>query len=379
MSPHRVDPPKAVLLQEASLRTSSAHQVRSLDLAVGELLTADVLEARDGKQYLVSLKGSTLTADSEVLLKPGDRVVVRVDQQFPRVVLSLIEVPPKTSLLQSDLLRWYRSNPGALRDMFSQAAEVFSREKLGGLVRYIERNDVKDALKLVQSLFFQPEEIEEGAFLRDYAQNIGLLREGVLRKAVGDRGAPPTAERSLKGVLMKIAGDLRNAETGTGSPARDEEGLRGFLDFLERSVKTVEALQVMNILCREREDGFIFQIPFLFPGGVKTGDVFVRRNRNPGPDGDIYDVVLFLDLDALGKIVVEAGMRGERIRCNIRCENEELSDFLSSALDELRESVHRAGYTMESVACIAEADLEEKREAFYRERLFPGDAVNLFV
>ncbi|HRR41911.1 MAG TPA: flagellar hook-length control protein FliK, partial [Syntrophales bacterium] len=151
------------------------------------------------------------------------------------------------------------------------------------------------------------------------------------------------------------------------------------LDFLERSVKTVEALQVMNILCREREDGFIFQIPFLFPGGVKTGDVFVRRNRNPGPDGNIYDVVLFLDLDALGKIVVEAGMRGERIRCNIRCENEELSDFLSSALDELRESVHRAGCTMESVACIAEADLEEKREAFYRERLFPGDAVNLFV
>ncbi len=379
MSPHRVDPPKAVLLQEASLRTSSAHQVRSLDLAVGELLTADVLEARDGKQYLVSLKGSTLTADSEVLLKPGDRVVVRVDQQFPRVVLSLIEVPPKTSLLQSDLLRWYRSNPGALRDMFSQAAEVFSREKLGGLVRYIGRNDIKDALKLVQSLFFQPEEIEEGAFLRDYAQNIGLLREGVLRKAVGNRGVPPTAERSLKGVLMKIAGDLRNAEMGTGSPARDEEGLRGFLDFLERSVKTVEALQVMNILCQEREDGFIFQIPFLFPGGVKTGDVFVRRNRNPGPDGSIYDVVLFLDLDALGKIVVEAGMRGERIRCNIRCENEELSDFLSSALDELRESVHRAGCTMESVACIAEADLEEKREAFYRERLFPGDAVNLFV
>jgi len=379
MSPHRVDLPKAVLLQEVSLRTSSAHQVRSLNLAVGEVLAADVLDVLSDKRYIISIKGSTITADSEAVLKPGDRVVVRVEQQLPRVVLNLVEVPLKTSLHQDDLLRWYRSNPAALRDMFSQAAEVLSHEKLGGLIRYVGRNDIKDVLELIKSLFFPPEDIEEGAFLRDYARNLGLLRENFLRKAAVDRRAPLTADRSLKGVLMKIAGDLTDAEREEKIPVREEGRLRELLDFLDRSVRTVEAHQMVNILCRERDDGFIFQIPFFFPGGVKAGDVFVRRNRNSEPGGDSFEVVLFLDMDALGKIVVEAGIRGERIRCRIRCENKELNEFLSGALDELSEAVRRAGCRIESVACIAETGLEGKKESFYRERLFPEDAVDLFA
>ncbi len=380
MNPPSVRPPGFPILSPAADRVLPANRNALPPLTVGEILTAEVLETGGGKSCLISLKDATILARSEAALRAGDPIVVRVEQLLPRVVLSLLETEGGGRSVPGDYLRWHRSNPDALRNMFAQMAEMFRPESLGGLSRYLAREDVQSILRLTESLFFSKESLGKGLFLRDYAENLGLFWEGSLGKAL-NRQPDAAGRRSLKGLLMKVLGNLRSAAEGKAVSEGEKAGLQRLMEFLETSVKAIEAHQIMNALCQERDKGFLFQVPFVFPGGVKTGDIFIRRDDGKaGPEGgDAYEVVVLLDMDALGRVVVEARMRAGQVSCLIRCESPEVRDVISGCLDELKGAVRAAGLRIESAGCLAEVDLEERCEAFYRDRLFQGDAVNLFA
>lgn len=380
MNPSSVRPPGFPIPSPAAGRVLPVNQNALPPLTVGEILKAEVLEAGGGKSCLISLKDATILARSEAALRAGDPIVVRVERLLPQVVLTILETDGGERSVPGDDLRWHRSNPDALRNMFAQMAEMFRPESLAGLSRYLDEGDVRSILRLTESLFFSKESLGKGLFLRDYAENLGLFWEGSPGKAPG-RQPDAAGRRSLKGLLMKVLGDLRNAAEGKAASEGEKAGLQRLMEFLDTSVKAIEAHQVLNSLCQERDQGFLLQIPFAFPEGVKTGDVFIRRDdRSAGPGGgDAYEVIVLLHMDALGRVVVEARLRGGEITCLIRCESPEVRDVISGCLDELKGAVRAAGLRVESVGCLAQVDLEERCEAFYRDRLFQGDAVNLFA
>jgi len=61
-----------------------------LELIPGEILEGTVLECLDQSKILVRLKDFDLTADCFSNLEKGDRILVRVNELEPKIVLNLI-------------------------------------------------------------------------------------------------------------------------------------------------------------------------------------------------------------------------------------------------------------------------------------------------
>jgi len=61
-----------------------------LELIQGEILEGTVLECLDQSKISVRIKGCRLTANCFSNLEKGDRILVRVNELEPKVVLSLI-------------------------------------------------------------------------------------------------------------------------------------------------------------------------------------------------------------------------------------------------------------------------------------------------
>lgn len=381
MNPRSVGHPGFSILSLSADRVLSLSREALPRLTVGDILKAQVLEVGGGRSCIISLKDTVIPARSEAALRAGDSIVVRVERLLPRVILSLLETEEPARPVREDYLRWYRSNPDALRNLFARAAEELHPGPEAALSRHLIPERLQSIHRLMASLFFSKENAGKGFSLREYAENLGLFWESSLGKALSGRRPDAAGKGCLKEMLMKVLGELRSAAEGGAVPEGERAGLWRGIEFLETSVRAIETHQIMNILSREQDGGFLFQIPFDFPGGVRTGDIFIRRDdggRGSGEDAGCEAIVL-LDMDALGRIVVEARMRGEGIRCLIRCESPEVRDFISGYLDDLKEAVRAAGLKIESAACLADAGLEERCEAFYRDRMFHGDAVDLFA
>jgi hypothetical protein len=266
--------------------------------------------------------------------------------------------------------------------MFQQLVEKLQTGVLERFAGTAAGNDVQALLRLAESLLFSGKTSGQGLMIKDYMENLGLLWESSLRKAAAHD--PKTFEsryQGLKGLLMQLAAQIREAMDAKGFPAPAGTDMRDLLDLLDTSVKTIEAQQIVNVLCQERDDGWILQIPFVFPEGLRTGDILVRRDAKEGADPakESFEVVFLLDMDALGRVAVEANIRQGRIGCLIRCESGDVRDFITGALGELKEALDGIGLRVETVGCVDEADLPAWSRRYYWDRVCQEDVVNVFV
>jgi hypothetical protein len=61
-----------------------------LKLTPGELLEGEVVKQLSNQKILISFKGSYILTESRLELKTGDRILLKVEKLYPKVVLSLI-------------------------------------------------------------------------------------------------------------------------------------------------------------------------------------------------------------------------------------------------------------------------------------------------
>ena len=60
-------------------------------ISIGEILEAGVIGKMDDQKILITLKGISMQADSEVQLNAGDKIQVRVEDIHPQLVLHIVE------------------------------------------------------------------------------------------------------------------------------------------------------------------------------------------------------------------------------------------------------------------------------------------------
>ena len=135
---------------------------------------------------LITLKGVSMPADSEVHLNAGDKIQVKVETIYPQLVLRIIEGGYSEESNLADYLRWYRSNPEALSHMMTEAMRQFNSADLGKLLRYLPGANFQKIFTILKSLLFSTE-TKGSNFIRDYLSNLGLTMESQLRKVIEGR------------------------------------------------------------------------------------------------------------------------------------------------------------------------------------------------
>ena len=354
-------------------------------ISIGEILEAGVIEKMGDQKTLITLKGVTMQADSEVHLNAGDKIQVRVETLHPQLVLRIMERGYSEGSNLADYLRWHRSNPDALSHMMTEAMRQFNSANLGKLLRYLPGEDLQKISTLLKSLLFSTE-TKGSNFLRDYLSKLGLIMESQLRKVAegrSDIGNGDLHAESLKGLLTELSSDLRNLLADKDAIDGEERiKLASFSKYVDSSIKTIESHQIINLILQEAENKYLFQIPILFPDGVRKGDIFVEYDRHGGQKGEKgqYRVIFFLSMDILGDMIIDAELKGDKIDCVVKCADQNVCDIISSSLEELRGSLLALGCKIDTVRCVTGMDLVKEKLDYYQDRvLYNREVIDLFA
>jgi len=125
---------------------------------------------------------------------------------------------------------------------------------------------------------------------------------------------------------------------------------------------------MINISPRGSSDHYILQIPFLSPDGIRTGELIIETEQDSAADrtGKKYHVVMFLNMDALGDVMVDAALTGRKLTCLFRFTDGDAERFFSPLLEELKNNIHKVGYECGMLQCVTVETIGEIKEEYHR-------------
>jgi hypothetical protein len=379
----------------------------------GEVIDALVGEKLDGQKFVLVMKNQRITADSEIPLAEGEKIAVKVDQIQPKVVLRVLSQDQaeagrlKEMQPLKEYLLLHRSNPDALKTVITESREVLTPQMWDDLSRNLNKEDLKVLLKSFQEIVFTQSSASEPDFVKEYITKLGLALENNLMKIVkeqvkenragmpvskgeteaaapDDAGRAKAAADNLKGQLMRLSDDIeRLFEKGAVKDEKVLQQLNRLGDFAGRAVKSLESQQVVNVLLQESDNRFMLQIPFQLQGGIRMAEVYIEKDRDAekkDPGGRAYRVVFFLDMDAIGSVMVDANIREKRINCTMKCETEPVRAFAAAQLPVLEHSLAAQGYKIDFLSCSLEKSIaEEKHQYISGQNFYAEHAVHVIA
>ena len=357
-------------------------------VVLGETIEATVLEKLAGNKYGVALKNAHIPATSNTPLNIGEKLTVKVESLQPQIVLNIIGNKNQSgnSTINGNLLQW-RTNPEALVQVINKFMEIAKLLKGLDLPITFPESDVGKLIKLFDDIILSRQTRNKPLFLKDFVSRTGLLLESSLKQTAGDlsqKSVPRPLDDNLKALLLKMSSAAH--ETLRGNPKPDSElisKLTNIMAFADEALKTIEVNQVINSVFQDSDNGLLLQVPVALADGFRLVDIFIKPDGKDEQEKKNFSsctAALFLDLDILGKIVVNAGFREGGVNCIIKCEREEIRALIGNNLEELKNSLLQTGYRVGYIDCVQEEGLaEEKKEFLARQSFFADQLVNYFV
>lgn len=357
-------------------------------IALGETFEVTVVEKIAANKFLLAIKNMSITAASEIPLSIGEKIQVKVGSVQPQIILNLAgnQNMPLESKINEKLLYW-RANPNSLLQMLDKSAEFVKDVQMLSSPLKFSKSEVDKLINLFNSITFSGNTRGDNLFLKNFMANIGLLLESGLSRLLskGSKGIlskPP--EDNIKILLLKLSAGIQELlKDGEKLDLQARAKLTSMDGFATEAIKTIEAAQILNIVFQESDKGLVLQVPLSVSGGLRQADIFIRpedRGSPKGPDFSSCSIMIFLDLDVLGKITVNAGVREGSLRTLIKCEREDVQEIISNELAKLKSSLSGIGYRVDSIECIQEEGLEQQWEEYFEKQSFSAvGLVNYFA
>ncbi|MFO7569586.1 MAG: hypothetical protein R6W75_07285 [Smithellaceae bacterium] len=356
-------------------------------LAVGETLQARVLEKIAEGKYLLSLKNSTLMASSSLPLRAGENLPVRVTATGPQILLTILD-PGKQHAdgrVQEQLLQW-RANPDALLSVMNKLGEFSSLLKSDALPLKFTQSEVNNLIRLFDQMILSPRTKGDPLFVRNFVNTSGLL----LEKALGDivsgavRNAPSNLTDNLKAALLRLSDQIVRAQMqGDKVQPPIMNKLQVLATLTQDALKTIETRQAVNVVFQQSDQGLYLQVPLALGDMLRLADVFIRPdggNENKGEGFGNCTITIFLNLDYLGELSIEARLREGNFHCVISCEDDDVKTLINEKVTELWTALESLGYHVDALRCLRNPDLESKRIEFLSEQSFSRmNLINFFV
>jgi len=322
-------------------------------LSVGEVLEATVT-GRQGGKFTILVKGFPMEASSDVPLAEGQKLAVRINQLYPKILMGPVKCAGMTEdsgpILER--IRLFRQNPDLFLHTFQVGKEMFSSSNIEKFQALLPETDFPAMKDRFESLVFS------GDALEDHAGKLGLLHEHAI---LSGRGSGD----NLKAMLMNLQAAI---ERTIGEKGAAGSALAGLSEFAASTVAGIETCQAVNLLSMDQEGLFFLPLPFLVRDDIRTGEFYAAKKKTAR--GEELRAVLFLDMDNLGKVMAEARLAGGSIKCAIRCEDPAARDFLASRTALLKDGLDALGYKTGDIRCYHERNLDAARKDILEE--FPA-------
>lgn len=374
--------PRDIMILQEAVGVSIPKAIPSLVL--GESLNALVLSSSIERKALLQIKNSTVLADTPFPLQNRETLTVRVDQLYPTIVLRIITRDDAEISKIHEFLKLYRSNPGALKDMIGSVNDLLRGDNLRELGNYLSKKDILNFFRILNQIIVSKDNMKNPLFLKESIVALGLTDERRLMKALSDPAILKDNKISLtlKQILMKLSSKLSPIQIASDHTDLDIQKIGQFSSIADHAATVIETLQIVNIMAQEQDGLFVLRIPFQFPDGIRTQDIFIEADleMNKQYNGIQCRIVLFLDMDALGELAVDAGLKDGILRCTIKCPDQNVCEFMQPLLLELREALSGMDYSTGSVECVLEQDIQSwKNDFLHDHNLFTQSVIDVCV
>jgi len=339
-----------------------ALSVESTPLSEGEILTGRVLQAAGERSYLARLQGRTLLLKSDLPLRPGQALTVRVGQGKAGLELEVLKIEGGRQTESAS-----PAPPSALSaPIESSVAAVLQRalstgETLGGRVTALSDqiaqllnspqgrslpSDILQALRAIKLPILSAAGGEVAAELMQLISALGLNLEADLAKLLG-RGVRKLEEGNLdslglKWKVMRLISVLESSDVDAESSAL----LKEIIQEARGLLKSLEQIQAQN--ARFSNASYLFlELPFAPIEGFERArlEIFYKK-RNDGKeiDPDNCSVAFTLDMSRLGRVRVWLAVRDGRVSGTIETKDGKTADFLRAETESLDEALEAQGY-----------------------------------
>jgi hypothetical protein len=354
-------------------------------LVLGEKLNVLVLGDSHNRKTLLQIKDSTLLAESPLPLQSGETLTVHVDQLHPILVLRMISAEPEISRT-NEFLKFYRANPGALKEMITSLKALLNDGTSNLISRFTSKSEMQNLHRILHQIIISEDNIAEPLFLKDYITALGLTDERRLMKALSDPAILKEMKGSatLKEVLLKLSAEEAEFQTVLAGNEPDNCRIRQFFDLADHAATVIESLQIVNVLAQEQDGLFTLQLPVQFPDGIRMQEIFIESDRGNGNGEHAAEkqcrIVLFLDMDSLGELAVDAGLREGTLCCTLRCPDQKVLDFMQPLLPALGHAISGIGYTVGAIQCVLERNIGSWKQDFLQAHsLFTRNSIDVSI
>ena len=325
-------------------------------LELGQEIDAVVLQLLPGDRLLLGLEGTQVEAESPGGLSVGQRLLLRVDQLQPQLVLHITELEPTIEAEAARLLRVHLPAHADAGELLEQLASLLGSEAKNP-------TDSTALLKLRESVTAL---LSEGSppnaeRLKSLLQEGGIYYEAKLFHAakLEPELLRKIADSDLKGLLLSA---LKEASAGASAAH--------FKNALTAQLNNLETQQAVNLLAQLDGGAFQFQIPFFTGAGFSTAALSVERDGKGTADSrgnrtDGYNLLFLLDLENFGRTRIDAHVTEKEVRVIFYVDREISVALLKQELPSFRQVLVEMGYREVLLSAKPLKEIaEERRQKF---------------
>ena len=313
-----------------------------------EILSARVLKSIGPGQFLLSVRGNQLVAQSSAELVPGKVYLMEVKATEPMPVLALARETQAASQGRAlaKLVENLRLSP--FKDVMDIVAPkdgaAFSKAISGS------KEELQSLNHLLQRLSLGTGKAINAKAIRAFVQDSGMLWENKLgsqaTQANPFQSSQALVENDLKALSLQLLSrpEIQNSPLG--------EKLATFLDSLQ-------GLQLANVTAMEENGRFFLSIPFLQGGEYRFVQLMADLSRESGNKHGkgkdrLVTASLCLDLSALGPVRADAALLGKFLRAGFTLASQENVDFLKKRASTLEAKLAAHGLILKDLAFAVE-------------------------
>ncbi|MCX8117519.1 MAG: flagellar hook-length control protein FliK [Desulfobacterota bacterium] len=333
------------------IRLDATSMKALLPLEIGQVLKGKVLEVIDGRQAILQVKESVFKVESRIPLREGMEGRFEVTALRPHILLKLL--PGEEEMLSSEAKRGLASLLTALpSEALSQRLHQiweWAREKGPPQIRAtIERLwQLGTSISPGPSGLIGPEQIER--WIAGSGLFFGVLFGEVVKEGKLNRNEERWP-RDLKGLLMRLKGQLLHERKGLEASALGPRELEELLEGVDLLLQRIEAYQQLSAASFQTGGKLFLLLPLWMDGFLRFVDlqVSLHRRQDPQPsEGEGRTIQFLLHLPEWGKVSIEVQTIGRRLLGRCLFSQEDVATFFRENLPDLLERLVGLGFQPE--------------------------------
>ncbi len=325
----------------------------SISLTTGEILKARVLDVKNNETLLISMKGSTFQAKTEVSLKKGDSIIVKVESSRDQVRLKLIGIESsRTAKTQS--LRFFNL-PGLHADKTELKELLQMINKIDNLPEEV-KNRLPEIKEISRLFSVKPDSLNE-QLLKNLTEHSGIILETKLKtlalKEISVENLTLSGiNKDVKAILLKLQNRLDN---------KDIIQLLKENSIPEQSLKKTVSQLIQNIeyhqLQSRLNDILQTYIP-LFWTDLRDGELIFRRLKHTISVDEPVCCFIRLSFEKTGYLITSVLYQKGFIHVGFFSESSILIDALEKNSSLLKTAFESAGLRLSSLRTSLEKNLD---------------------